>query len=148
MTVVNANPETGIHYGVVFANSLDQELVFELLFGAQAVDHSFSTALECNGIDKDDDEAVAEFAEDYQCDEPDIDGELDGVQYCTLWLGGALHFIIYKSPFVTHDCTPCSPCVPCAGDLDSPGGGYTAYTVPDAWWDEYNQKDRPASWAV
>lgn len=38
MTLLNRNPDTGVRYGYISANSLHPELVDELQFGPQAVD--------------------------------------------------------------------------------------------------------------
>lgn len=42
----NTNPETGIRYGTVYCNSLNQDLVQELWFGSQAKDLSYEAAYE------------------------------------------------------------------------------------------------------
>lgn len=41
---------------------------------------------------------------------------LDNILYRASWLGGALHFFIFKSPWGS-ELSPCSPCVPNARDI-------------------------------
>lgn len=128
--MTNHNPETGIAYGYISANELDQDLVQELLYGRQARDLSYEEAqiawAELDGYN-----APEEF--EYECEEPIITGTYEGVTYCTSWLGGALHFFIYQSPIIEKG-RPCSPCVPLALDLGSVGkGNYEGYGVPQGW---------------
>lgn len=42
--IPNTNPDTGIRYGVISCNSLDSDLVQELMFGPQAVDLDYQNA--------------------------------------------------------------------------------------------------------
>ena len=156
----NINPDTGIAYGYISADALDPDTVDELMYGRQAVDITYKAALEewlsaarhdhDNMHEEnagnpefdhrafDEDAATEEFSEDYNCDEPTIEGEIDcpgygPVQYATSWLGGALHFWIFKSPFTTDEARRASPCVPNAGILDTCDGDVTAYDVPADW---------------
>lgn len=46
MSAVNCNPETGVRYGVIACQSLDQDLVHELWYGSQARNLSEEFALE------------------------------------------------------------------------------------------------------
>ena len=65
---------------------------------------------------------VVERENDFQIDEPEIEGESDGVKYRISWLGGAPLVWILEGP-VGFANRLCSPCVPNAADLD--GGFYT-----------------------
>lgn len=146
--MVNINPNTGIAYGCISAQSLDNDLVHDLMFGPQANDLSYDPALdEYMEKQKADwmeiegsldnfpyDEFEEYFEHTYEgCDEPIIEGEINGVKYRTFWLGGALHFWIFESPHIGLF-QPCSPCVPGAADLDNPSNnGIKGYDVPDSW---------------
>lgn len=131
----NYNPETGIPYGYISAHSMDDEVVHELMYGSQAVDHGYEDAkLDYINLHPEDPDALY-F--DYQCDEPIVTGEYEGVRYRSSWMGGALCFFIFASPR-TGEYRICSPCVPGAGDLNSPyegGGGsvVTCYDIPTDW---------------
>lgn len=150
----NVNQNTNIPFGYLSANQLDSEVVDQLMFGPQARNLSWERFLEeylrvqraafaCSteeelesnpyNLDGEFDEAYAEecAGDFYMGDEELIEGELDGVKYCTSWLGGALNFYIFESPVISK-CRPCSPCVPNAGDLGSEGD-YEAYGVPEGW---------------
>lgn len=150
----NINHNTGVPFGYISASKLDSEVVDQLMFGHQARNLSWEeflkeflreqrAAFESASADELEsslysdygvfDEAYAtEVAGDhYMGEEERIEGELDGVKYCTSWLGGALHFYIFESPVIAK-CRPCSFCVPNAGDLGSEGD-YEAYGVPEDW---------------
>lgn len=145
---MNVHPKTGIAYGYISANALDNDLVHELMSGHRAKDLTYEQALdeymeqqkadwlerEGSMADFDWDGTEDEFVYSYEIpDEPIIEGELDGVKYRTSWLGGALHFWIFESPH-TDFFQPCSPCVPGAADLDSPSkNGIEGYDVPADW---------------
>lgn len=147
----NTNPATGVAYGYIRSDALDPHVVDALLYGNQATDISYDDA-EAQAYDEaciaaaesgyemgtdEYDAYVESWVEDemssYINDEPDIEGELDGVHYSTSWLGGALHFWIFYSPHTTDDAGVASPCVPNAGILDNKGGGVRAYDVPADW---------------
>lgn len=150
----NINHNTNIPFGYISASKLDSEVVDQLMFGPQARNLSweeflkeflreqraeFESAsageLESNPYNDNGefDEAYAEeVAGDlYMGEEEIIEGELEGVKYATSWLGGALNFYIFESPWIAK-CRPCSICVPNAGDLGSEGD-YEAYGVPEDW---------------
>ena len=145
----NTDPETGVAYGYISANALDQEVVGSLLYGRQARDLSYERALEEAGLvarnlaedagvtesEYDDwvDAHVEKEMEDYQCDEPEIEGEYEGVSYAVSWLGGALNFFILRSPVTTDRARRASPCVPGAGILDVLDGSEHSYDVPADW---------------
>lgn len=145
----NVNEKTGIPYGYISANALEQELVDTLLYET-GIDLSyrqhvldFAKALGFEGDTYEDaetwlvereDSVFDEDMENYQDDEPVVAGTHEGVTYQSSWLGGALNFWIFESPSVTHTARECSPCVPGAGNLDQIGEGeYTCYSVPTEW---------------
>lgn len=150
----NINPETGIRYGVIACNSLNQHVVEELWYGPGAVDISYKEALEDleaeirrevefeqeDGFEVDDPEdeiqsRLESRAEWIEIDEPTIKGTYEGVEYIIGWLGGAPLVWITKSPFVGKF-DRCSPCVPGAVSLESPNpGGVQGYDVPPDWRD-------------
>lgn len=136
----NINPISGLPYGVIRADQLHPETVHEMLYGAQAVNRTFRESeddylaeAEREDPDYNVGAAIEAHSNDYQADEEDIEGVLDGVSYSTAWLGGALHFYIFESP-VTAKGRPCSPCAPNALDCGSVGkGDYEGYFVPADW---------------
>lgn len=155
MTLPNMNPLTGIPYGCVSANDLDPEMVEVLLyqnsntknisfinymayvFGVEAAE-----AYAANNLDQLEDstaEAMTLHAANYEAEEEEICGVYDEVHYQSFFLGGALHFFITKSPWVTQQAQRASPCLPNAGILPPLCQGLTkcCYTIP---WDWYNHE--------
>ena len=147
----NVNPITGVPFGYISANALDQDVVQELLYGVgaddltyrereeQAVKDAANEAYE-RGLDYGTEEFsdfvdrfVSEELENFQCDEPTIHGEHEGVEYRTSWLGGALNFFIFFSPVTTDKARAASPCVPGAAILDTLDGSTFGYDVPADW---------------
>lgn len=157
----NIDEATGIAYGYISADALDPETVDQLLYGPQAVNLDYSAARgefmaearrdhrearlgtdsECDDDsdgDFDEHQAECDFNDEYQGEEETIEGALEcegygKVHYCTSYLGGALNFFIFKSPFSTDKARRASPCVPNAGILDTLDGSVTAYDVPADW---------------
>jgi hypothetical protein len=160
----NMNPKTGIHFGYIRTDSIHSDVLQTLLYSvgkdvsyASALEDFLAderrkhesemeekriakaeldggTLSEDDDLDFDEDTATEKFSNAYQCDEPTIEGEYEGVKYRTSWLGGAMNLWIFESPFITK-CRPCSLCVPGAGNLDQTGE-YEAYGVPVAWLDD------------
>lgn len=144
----NRNPDTGIRYGIISANSLHPYVLDDLCYGAQAKDVRYEEAcadlasairvavsdfLSSNQTQQLIDEALEMF--EYECEEPIFKGTYEGVRYSTTWIGGAMHVWVFESP-VTGHYAECSPCVPCAGNLDCPDlEGVVCYDVPDDWRD-------------
>lgn len=113
--MVNIDSQTHVAYGYVSANELDDEIVEQLLYGHQA---------------KGDVEGDVE-------EEIDRYGTLEGVDYKTSWLGGALHFFITYSPYIVKG-NRASPCVPNACILNKGEcGPVTGFGVPSDWWSNY-----------
>ena len=75
-----------------------------------------------------------QWNERYECDEPTIEGEYEGVKYTILWLGGAPLVYVAEGP-MTYVSSLCSPCCPGAADLDSgfDPHGFLCYSVPQDW---------------
>ena len=140
----NVNELTGIRYGIISANSLDGELVHDLMYrhgedlswkeAAVEIGNEVNALVEEGLIDEDDvDREMDERLCDLNIEEPIIEGACEGVLYRTSWLGGALHFWIFESPRIGLY-SECSPCCPNAGDLDSPNDdGVECYDVPEGW---------------
>ena len=136
----NVNPETGIRYGIISANSLDGELVQDLLYyegedlSWKEAEEEIKIAMREEGVTEEDwDRTLDDRLSDVYIDEPIVEGECEGVKYRTSWLGGALHFWIFESPRIGLY-SECSPCCPNAGDLDSPNDdGVECYDVPKGW---------------
>lgn len=150
MQMTNINPETGIAYGYISANALDQDVVNELMnngtnaTAAAAFDawlHEKATQLLASDTDISGINAAMEEAQEYSYEfwdswderEPCVEGEHEGVTYASSWLGGALNFFILKSPVVTEHARLASPCVPNAGILDTLDGDVQSYDVPPEW---------------
>jgi len=156
----NTNPETLIRYGIISANSLNSELVDELMYGCNAKDLSYEEAklefmadierevqweIDEGKIEADEfveevetrfDFREQDFNDNYYCDEPTIEGEHDGVKYRTTWLGGALLVFFLESPYTLRG-DLCSPCIPGAVNLDSPNpDGFEGYAPPSDWFAE------------
>ena len=136
----NVNPETGIRYGIISANSLDGELVQDLLYyqgedlSWKEAEEEIKIAMREEGVREEDwDRTLDDRLGDVYIDEPIVEGECEGVKFRTSWLGGALHFWIFESPHIGLY-SECSPCCPNAGDLDSPNDdGVECYDVPEGW---------------
>ena len=136
----NVNELTGIRYGIISANSLDGELVQDLLYyegedlSWKEAEEEIKIAMREEGVTEEDwDRTLDDRLSDVYIDEPIVEGECEGVKYCTSWLGGALHFWIFESPRIGLY-SECSPCCPNAGDLDSPNDdGVECYDVPEGW---------------
>ena len=136
----NVNELTGIRYGIISANSLDGELVQDLLYyegedlSWKEVEEEIKIAMREEGVTEEDwDRTLDDRLSDVYIDEPIVEGECEGVKYRTSWLGGALHFWIFESPRIGLY-SECSPCCPNAGNLDSPNDdGVECYDVPEGW---------------
>ncbi len=140
----NVNELTGIRYGIISANSLDGELVHDLMYrhgedlswkeAAVEIGNEVNALVEEGLIDEDDvDREMDERLCDLNIEEPIIEGACEGVLYRTSWLGGALHFWIFESHRIGKY-NLCSPCAPNAGNLDCPNeNGYECYDVPEGW---------------
>lgn len=143
MSLANINPETGIRYGVISANSING-FVFQDIFDQVYNFFSelcYNEAIEelkiDNPEDAEDEEKLDEFEQDFfdnfQPEEIWGDFELDGIKGHLSCLGGAYIIFVTESPYTTK-AKLCSPCVPNAGDLDSLNeNGYTCYDVPPEW---------------
>lgn len=136
----NINPETGIAYGYIAANALDQDVVTELMYGDAAInltaDEAFKeweSDFEREHDREPDDGDKMSFWDGYEDYEPIIEGTYEGVKYRSSWLGGALNFFIFESPHITEKAGRASPCVPNAGILDDLDGDVQAYDVPPDW---------------
>lgn len=151
--ITNTAPN-GTRYGYIAANSLDDDVVHELMCGAGGKDLGYEEAWGAFNselrslLDEEDinDETQRQvFNDGYQCDEPIVEGTYEGVKYRSSWLGGALHFFIFESPHVGYF-MPCSPCVPGAADLQTKADpnnlgqvitSVQGYDVPPDWrWKE------------
>lgn len=152
---INTNARTGIPYGYVAALALDPEIVDRLLFGAQARDLAFErfcAETQCEVEIEAAERGFVHGSPDWESfvergferrvsnyagpDEYDVEGYLDGVEYGTSYLGGALNFWIFKSPCTTDKARRASPCVPNAAILDVLDGSEFGYDVPGDWRDE------------
>ncbi len=122
--MINVDDETGISYGYIDARCLHDDLVDDLL-GIH-----FHTILLLNRVL---DPLPDDWNDNYDAEEIEVIGILDGVEYASSWLDGVLNFFIIKSPHVTHKAGRASPCVLNAGILDELDGDVTAYDVPPDW---------------
>ena len=135
--IPNINPNTGIPYGVVSLNSL-QDWVFDE-FSHNGVNLTYEAALEEAQLEKEFDEE--EFNETYSMvvaeeEEFELEMEPEGLKLLLGYLGGAPLVWVLESPH-TAKVRECSPCVPNAGDLDSKGeGSVLCYTLPPEWFRE------------
>jgi hypothetical protein len=178
--MTNHNEVTGIAYGLIAANDMDGDVVQELMFGSRANNISEIAARveeelrqrhewedECERksvlaqeegtfIEHDDFEPNLDNFES-MIDEPTVEGEYEGIKYISSYLGGALHFFVVDSPFITSTARRASPCVPGAGVLHpSRDGDVLCYDVHPSWMfiDPHAQKpswdaktaEIPAGW--
>lgn len=145
--VANTNPETGIRYGLIAANSLDPDVVNELQMSGKDLHYEEAKSELRDAVkrvckdymgerDSDDvaDQAVERMSEDWSDDEPVHSFDLQGVKGQTTWLGGGLLLFFFYSPYV-YKGNLCSPCVPGAVNLDSPNSnGFDGYGPPPNWF--------------
>ena len=149
---INTNARTGIPCGYIAANALDPEIVERLLFGGQARDLSFEEFCEeqtreveieaserglhhgtrdwDDWCERERERRVSDYAGP---DEYKVEGRYEGVTYRTSYLGGALNFWIFDSPYTTDRARRASPCVPGAAILDVLDGSEFGYDVPADW---------------
>ena len=148
--MTNMNPETGIRYGIVAANSLHGDVICELQANGKdlhweefAEDVKRGLQGEVDYGDHDDDpdfdfdeeldSRMENAADHFYDDEPVHEFDYQGVQGRTTWLGGALLVWVFESKWTTN-ARLCSPCVPNCCDLDSPDpDGYEGYDVNPEW---------------
>ena len=142
MNTANTNLATGIAFGYVASNELDSEVVHELLYGHNAIDHNYQAwlaekavrdaAIEAEGGEPDENEEYEDNGQDAS-----VSGIYEGVTYQSSTLGGALNFFITESPVTTDLANHASPCVPNCGILSKDmDGSTTSYSVPSDWWAE------------
>jgi len=143
--------KTGIHYGVINANSLDPETLDQIITrGTSAYEADFEEELtRIRGslerfLTKADTDAVVEeivaaFRENTSDDDsPVFFSDVEGVS--GEYLRNSNVVMIFKSPVYTC-ARQCSPCYPNAGDLDTLDEyGFDTYAPPEDWWYEYNEK--------
>jgi len=134
--IANINSTTGIAYGYISAQALDQEVVQILMYGRYAINHSektFEAEYRAEHGLSEDDELPHDAFDSYEGGEEEVSGKYEGVSYMSSYLGGALHFFIFNSPHTTAKARMASPCVPNAGILDTLDGNVTSYDVPPDW---------------
>ena len=149
----NINPTTGIHYGVISARSLDQDVIDMIMDGdnvtEQAAEEEFrkqiNHEIESGRLSADDfgeemerrlrERSECASEDDYRYVEYDEAGKLQ-LEVQTIWLGSAMLVYVLQSPYLAA-APVCSPCCPNAGDLDNRyedgEGGVTCYDVPPDW---------------
>jgi hypothetical protein len=109
----NMNPDTGVHYGVISENSIDEGLLEDIYtYGSQdAYDEAYAE-LKAEGKTED------EIQDELDCaDFGESSITYDHGDYKIQLFPGYGVYIL-KSPVVVK-CRPCSPCSPNAGDLDN-----------------------------
>lgn len=162
--------ENGIRYTLFSCNSIDSDVLHELLY-THGKDLSYETAEkeeiaqqrsiwedECESKSVAAQEAGTDcvlddfetYLEDFepQIEEPEIEGTYQDVHYRTTWLGGAQHLWVFKSPMLGHF-DLCSPCVPgaCNGEQrNRRADGFLGYDVPPDWL--YKDPDDVRTFAV
>ena len=155
MTNLNINPKTGVAYGYISANTLDPGVVEMLLDGGQACNYTMERVQQEitdevhaeaaergfdhgspdweDFVEREIDRRLDDAGNACSFDEPHIEGVYEGVSYATPYLGGALNFWIFESPFTTDRARRASPCVPGAAILDELDGHESGYDVPGEW---------------
>lgn len=150
--IPNFDPETGIHYGVIGANSIMPEVVSDIYDSAVDEDYEYAESQISDAvkdmvgelsdyIDREDAtslelEVLAMVWErfDYEPNEPLMRYEKDG--YLLLYSTSSNTITVCKSQYYTK-CRPCSPCYPNAGDLDTPDidTGLDTYCLGDDFFE-------------
>lgn len=133
----NVNPKTGIAYGVVSLNSL-QDWVFDefVVHGKNLTAIRAEEEVRAENP-KSDEWEIDEILACMQLEEEEYEFETHcGMKLLLSYLGGAPLVWVLESPHTTM-CAPCSPCVPGAGDLDNQHtDGVEAYTLPPDWFSD------------
>ena len=156
LSMLNTNPKTGVPYGYISSSALNPDVVHDLMYGSQAVNHTENEVLvdfaANEGFEPTGDnvadyhEAIVWLDENYDgdwiddvptADECIVTGTYEGVSYQSSWLGGALNFYIFESPVFTRSGRKASPCVPGACILDTLDGSESGYDVPADWRADY-----------
>jgi hypothetical protein len=149
----NIDTETGIRYGIVSMNSLN-EWAWESMEQGDDLDYDAFKKEVISSLSSSIREALEQYSLDYQNDSDAIaDDVWDGleVEYesngdcrryaleedgCSLQTTSSGDLFVFKSPFYTH-AQFCSPCVPGAGNLDCPcENGPKTYCIGWEWYDE------------
>jgi hypothetical protein len=144
--IPNTDPKTGIKYGVVSMNALEDWVFDEFFYNGrnltyEAAVEEFEAEFEDEHGRPPDDEDHQEWADYYEPQEEQYDLEVpdEGLQLHLSYLGGAPLVWVIKSPFVTRT-RECSPCVPQGGDLEAKDEqGFDTYDLPLDW---YRPEDR------
>lgn len=147
----NVDKETGIHFGVISANSLfncgeeffdnAEDLSYKAAVKAQKAKIKSFLSDELYVRDRLIDSMVSDvwdiveesFNDTYENDNPDWRYSKDGliIETCLDY-----DLVVLKSPYYTY-AQFCSPCVPGAGNLDHPiDGGAKTYCLPFDWFAE------------
>ena len=130
--IPNMNSETGIRYGVVALDSLE-DWVWDEFFHQGTNETQEAVAKEYNVENMPEDEQQA-FWDNYYADEEEYSLETDGMSLGLSYLGGAPLVYVFQSPHMTQ-ARECSPCIPGAGNLDSQEvGSFDCYTLPQDWF--------------
>ena len=108
----NIDVETGIRYGVISYNKIDQEALNDIYQNGENLDYNnYVKELLDEGKTEEEIEELTEF---YEEDNDTYEYKANGYEILTTDLG----LYIIKSPYTTT-CRFCSPCCPGAGDLDN-----------------------------
>lgn len=140
----NVNPETGVRYGAVSARLLYDEVIetiqndgTDLTRAAEAAALRAEIQTKRPYIGETELANEVYFALEGECyDQPEHRyTRPDGLDVLTMWLGGAMHVMVLRSPHFTAT-NLCSPCMPGAGNLDEApvNGGHRCYDVPPDWY--------------
>ncbi|MHA2274838.1 MAG: hypothetical protein ACXAC2_03690 [Candidatus Kariarchaeaceae archaeon] len=134
MTIANTNIETGIRYGIIALNSLE-DWVYDEFFN-NGTDITYQSALKEYEAENPDhsDSDLDEFNDNFSSEESSYELETDGMKLGMSIFGGAYHVWVYESP-VKSMVDLCSPCVPNCGNLDSKNeSGFECYGLPEDWY--------------
>jgi hypothetical protein len=132
----NINPDTGIRYGVISLNSLNDYVFDEFFYNGRNL--TFERALQDFKDENSDatDDDIDDAMQYWECDECEYYLEIEGMKLGITYLGGAAMVWIYESPH-TANVKLCSPCVPNAGDLDNKiADGFICYDLPADWYNK------------
>ena len=126
--IPNIDPETGVHYGVHSANSIDNEMLdeFDLIYSSSCPHCGHELGMEEEKC------RCGEYIEDMELEAIGAAYEKDGYviqhNYDDNWIW------VFKSPYITY-CRLCSPCASNAGDLETPDrSGVVTYCLDSSFF--------------
>ncbi len=137
--ITNTNTKTGLPFGVISGNSLDPDILNDIIFSADIVvyereldEFKVNLAETISPNSEEYELAVERFNDQFSCEEPSADICIQDITLHLTWLGGAPLVFSFDGP-TQKVAAYCSPCVPGAADLDSGAGDIECHGIPADW---------------